>query len=201
MLNNSEIHLFFPMDPIERDGAELGEPLHRDVRAGQFGQVEGLHYRGGGVALEVDGVLREFLRSHALPEAATYEAAAQRAKEAPDGDEALGLILSCLVHEAAPQARTLYGLASLLLIRGDLQSAARIAGFLASGGSKDPRPGALAGFCHHLMGDAKGARQHLSRAIHAARNQERHQDIRRFAQRTLLRQQFRSDGQAASSAL
>lgn len=129
------------------------------------------------------------LRAYAgQDEAAKYQAAADSYAAGDIRGATMGFVLAGTAPERC--AASLYGAALCLSASGCHKDALKLAIVLDE--AEFPHPGALAlaGHAAFKLGQSKSARGYLARAARIARADTAYQDVLKFAQRTLLAEQF-----------
>jgi thioredoxin-like negative regulator of GroEL len=157
--------------------------------------LEQISVRAGAVTLLIDEVLVGLRAAHGKDEAvSTYHDAYSISLTEDEGTAAAAF--AQLICRGEQVAAALFGLASCLTRSQRYAAANGIADFLAAALPEEPRPAALHGYTLFLLRQFRQSRQVLSRLAHMSRKNADHQPFLRFAQRTLLQQQFGVDAES-----
>lgn len=166
--------------------------LTLQVSKGGDGVPEDIIVQCGTKKLQLDTLLDDDEIRHRLRDrpSISYSAAVGELSKRKEDDKFTAEFMAVLNTEGEPVAPALYALAGELFQAGDFASAATLSAFLVSCGVSDPRPAALAGSAYYEMGETAKAQTYLSRAAFVSRKSDEFASIRRFVQRSLLRQRF-----------
>lgn len=105
--------------------------------------------------------------------------------------EGAKLRFAALSLEQETNSRALIGLAHAMDRLEEFDKAERLSALIAEApGFKDPIAYTMAGFCSFMMGDKSKTQRHLSQASRLARASQDFEEIRKYAQRLLLIQNF-----------
>ena len=189
MLNDPKLELLSPLPVADSDRAI---PLTVNITPEGAGllQAEQVQIKGADATLVLEGALKAIPRD-AASEASDFTGAC-RLYDGGQFQAAAGAFLA-LTCKSEQTGLSLLGLSAALLRMHKAKEAAQIARFLTTALPDSPRVMAILGFALNNTRKFKESRQVLSRLAFIARKNPDHMPYLRFAQNTLLQQQFRKD--------